>query len=285
MRGAVACPACGGLVFQTDAAICSHCGQPLPPVARDEWQGVRARIVDADPTAAPARDEGGYISGRIIAAEAPPPRRRRGWPPASALKQPLTWAREWPRPRWVGWPLAWALAALATLAIAVTLVGALSTNKQTISPATLRFYRDIDGFFSIGKPEGWRAAAAGDDPFRTTVFTDRTGKASLTLQYSAPSVGSASAAVRTYLELFRDGAPAGTNTQGPDTITLAGETWTQSSVDERNGSGPTVYHVVALASIHGDYTVLIALIDEATVFDVSNARYFQPMLNTLTYLR
>jgi hypothetical protein len=284
MHGAIACPACGRLVFQTDAAVCSHCGQPLPPVARDELQGIRARIVDTDPAAAPAREEWGYITGRIIAAEAPPPQRRRSWPPASALKQPLTWAREWPRPPWVGWPLA-ALAALAMLAIAVTLVGALSTNKQTITPATLRFYRDDNGFFSIGRPESWRAAMYGDDPFRTTVFTDRTGKASLTLQYSAPSVGSASAAVRTYLELFRDGAPAGTNTQGPDMITLAGETWTQSSVDERNGSTPTVYHVVALASIHGDYTVLIALIDEATVFDVSNARYFQPMLNTLTYLR
>src|SRR5258705_4846969 len=125
MRGAIACPTCGGLVFQPNAAICSHCGQPLPPVARDELQGVRARIVDANPAAAPAREEWGYISGRIIASEAPPSKRRRSWPPASALKQPLTWAREWPRPRWVGWPLA-ALAALAMLAIAVTFLGALS---------------------------------------------------------------------------------------------------------------------------------------------------------------
>src|SRR5258707_4631187 len=103
MRGAIACPTCGGLVFQTDAAICSHCGQPLPPVARDEWQGVRARIVDADPTAAPARDEWGYISGRIIAAEAPLPRRPRGLPPAAALQAPLTRARESLPPRSVGW--------------------------------------------------------------------------------------------------------------------------------------------------------------------------------------
>src|SRR5258707_14019602 len=111
MRGAIACPTCGRLVFQTDAATCSHCGQPLPPVARDEWQGGRARIVDTDPAAAPAREEWGYITGRIIAAEAPPPQRRRSSPPASALKQPLTWARERPRPRRGGWPLARALAA------------------------------------------------------------------------------------------------------------------------------------------------------------------------------
>src|SRR5258706_5886041 len=97
MHGAIACPTCGGLVFRTDAAICSHCGLPLPPVARDELQGIRARIVDTDPAAAPAREEWGYITCRIIAAEAPPPQLRRNLPPTMTLQQPLNLARECPR--------------------------------------------------------------------------------------------------------------------------------------------------------------------------------------------
>src|SRR5262244_2625846 len=74
MRGVVACPTCGSLIFQTDARQCAKCGQLLTPHARAEPSALRARVVDsdADATDAPPREEWTYITGRVVTAEKPP---------------------------------------------------------------------------------------------------------------------------------------------------------------------------------------------------------------------
>jgi hypothetical protein len=73
------------------------------------------------------------------------------------------------------------------------------------------------------------------------------------------------------------------NRQGPTSVSLAGETWSQYTGD-LSLSGQTL-HIVLLIAGHAGSTAFVAYLAPKNSFSSDDSQYFQPMLQSFTFLK
>ncbi len=155
-------------------------------------------------------------------------------------------------------------------------------------PSGFTVYREPAGLYQIAYSADWTKTESSQQGVSTAIFTDSsqrsTGLEITPVAVQVPQSGLANLD-DSFITGFANGPANGTitNKQGPSNVTLAGETFVRESADVRV-SGATV-HLVVLAGVHGATTYNIAYFAAAGDFSGADAHFFQPMLQSLTFLK
>lgn len=155
-------------------------------------------------------------------------------------------------------------------------------------PSGFTVYRDPAGLYQIAYSADWAKTESSQQGVSTAIFTDSsqrsTGLELTPVALQVPQSGLANLD-DSFITGFAKGAANATvtNKQGPSDVTLAGETFVQESADVQ-ASGATI-HLVVLAGVHGTTTYNIAYFAATGDFSGADAQFFQPMLQSLTFLK
>lgn len=155
-------------------------------------------------------------------------------------------------------------------------------------PAGFTAYRDPAGLYQIAYSANWTKTESSQQGVNTAIFTDSsqrsTGLEVTPVALQVPQSGLANLD-DSFITGFAKGAANATvtNKQGPSDVTLAGETFVQESADVQT-SGAMV-HLVVLAGVHGTTTYNIAYFATTGDFSGADTQFFQPMLQSLTFLK
>jgi hypothetical protein len=149
-----------------------------------------------------------------------------------------------------------------------------------VIPANYTLYTDSSAGYSVAYPNSWTKHVSKSD----VVFDDNNEPADMLVGWVDANI-SQSEIKSTETQFFKSVAGSGGtyhNVHGPITVTLAGESWTQESADI-TVSGQTVHAIVLMAN-HGSNSYLISYLATKSSFASLNARYFQPMVQTFSFL-
>lgn len=164
----------------------------------------------------------------------------------------------------------------------VTATTPAPSPTATLPPGFSR-YVDPSGAFQISRPTNWTQSVSHGD----LLFDNPTKTADLVIGHVA---GTATSADITLQEtgFFKDiSTSAGGNGsynhfQGPDSVPMAGETWTRESADIPV-RGVTIHAVVNIAN-HNGSSYIIAYGCLKSDFSSLDAHTYQPMLHSFTFL-
>ncbi|HEU0027933.1 MAG TPA: PsbP-related protein [Ktedonobacterales bacterium] len=156
----------------------------------------------------------------------------------------------------------------------------LEAAPTPIVPANYTLYTDSSDGFSVAYPNSWAKHINKSD----VVFIDNNEPADMVIGAVDANVSQSEIkAVET--QFFKSAAGSGGtyhNVHGPVTVTLAGESWTQESADI-SASGQTVHAVVLMAN-HGSRSYVIGYLATKSSFASLDTRYFQPILQTFSFV-
>ncbi len=167
------------------------------------------------------------------------------------------------------------------------------TPPPTPTPAPVTSLKTYQGNgYTIGYPAGWKVTAGNDG---IVSFSDPNGIAylAITSQPNPQSTIPASRLVDTGLQVFKSQAQNYQQVDSAPTTTVAGETWHQGSATgdiTPEGQTSTVpAKVVVLADNHPASTLstrsyTIAYGTGQQIFDLAKQGYFQPMLDSFTFV-
>lgn len=155
-------------------------------------------------------------------------------------------------------------------------------------PSGFTAYHDPAGLYQIAYSADWAKTESSVQGATIALFTESSQSstgleiASITSQIPRSELANLD---DSFITGFAKGAANATvtNKQGPSDVTLAGETFVQESADVRTSSA--MVHLVVLAGVHGTTTYNIAYFAAAGDFSGANTQFFQPMLQSLTFLK
>jgi hypothetical protein len=160
------------------------------------------------------------------------------------------------------------------------------TVTATSAPA-FQTYKDPSGLYSLRVPPAWGNAQNQTASYTLVSFVDPTENDYFQIETpSEPSASSAQALDDAFLGTLAQGSALG-NRQGPQTVQVGGETWTQESGDASptiNGQ-PRALHAVVLCTTHAGHTVIVLYDAPAASFAAADSTAFQPMLASFTFLQ
>ena len=147
-------------------------------------------------------------------------------------------------------------------------------------PAGFRLYTDNSAHVQFVMPHDWIAHGSISASSGLALTSPDLNKAFEVLK--APGTADNGALATAFLDGVAGSSGTVANRVGPTQVSLAGETWAQESADvTRNGE---TVHVVALVASHSGATYLLGYLAPPSVFADANTRYFQPMVQSFTFL-
>ncbi|HEV2238462.1 MAG TPA: hypothetical protein VGR57_17525 [Ktedonobacterales bacterium] len=179
-------------------------------------------------------------------------------------------------------------------------VGTTSVATATPVPPTptaasgFTTYVSPDGVYRLSVPKTWLVTQAPQTTFTATFFADPVTQANVNIEALPPGNDPNEATDRFMSQVGATlanplGTSGGTSALNApataDTTPLAGTLWTRKTATvsvTRAGQAAVSWQVVALATQHGQNTILIAYFAPLAVFAEENAAHFTPMLNSLT---
>ena len=156
-------------------------------------------------------------------------------------------------------------------------------------PSGFTQYTDPGGLFSVGVPSEWTditGQVSGTDSLprgtNFVVFVDEAQAGVLEI-IDEPGDASAITGVETQALTTAARQATLTNQSGPQTITLAGASWTQRTTDATPYSVNQTIHLVIIGTARDHHAVFILYGSEVSAYNRLDATYFQPMLATFTF--
>lgn len=156
----------------------------------------------------------------------------------------------------------------------------LEATPTPVIPANYTLYTDSSAGYSVAYPDSWTKHVSKSD----VVFDDNNEPADMLVGWIDANF-SQSEIKSTETQFFKSVAGSGGtyhNVHGPTTVTLAGESWTKESADI-SVSGQSVHAIVMMAN-HGSNSYIISYLATKSSFASLDARYFQPMTQTFSFL-
>ncbi len=146
-------------------------------------------------------------------------------------------------------------------------------------PASYTQFTDAAAGYSVAYPNTWTRSASGGGV--TIVDLDSGDNLIILALDGAASPSDINAQLTSFLAGSANGG-ALSDIQGPTTLALAGEVWTQESATI-SSQGQVVLQV-ALATNHGAKEYVIGYTAPKASFTSVNNAYYQPILQTFTFL-
>ena len=313
------CPLCGRAARAgAGNERCPSCGVAfvLPPGAsadahQNDTAATRAMVLPPEMVAVPHpaqpkpavwSDPGDGATQPLPAGTFVPPDATLPLPPAPRLTPPAQADAPPPRRGWRRLISAVALiGVLLAVAALTTLTATGALHLPTASPSVrvtptasvpptaprLTTFREGNGLYQVGIPADWPIASASGSTVNPTFFADPQNEASLNIQHlSAASASDPSLLAQRVIATLAGQPDHITNPLGPQMVTLAGSTWTEESADvvpQQSSTGHTL-RVVVLAATHGDQLYLLTYSAPVVSFAATDARAFQPMLASFSFL-
>lgn len=169
------------------------------------------------------------------------------------------------------------------------------TAAPTATPALALF--TLPGLYQISHPQGWVSQQRNDPPKNYfALLTAPTGNASVNLAaQQAAGAGPLDQLDQRYLDQLSQPGSAPTLVGAASSVPVGGQQWTQLTADltlRVDVGQPAQYaHAVVLSTQHGAYVyTIVYLAPSASVaaagpaFTTANQWYFQPMLDSFTFL-
>jgi hypothetical protein len=178
-------------------------------------------------------------------------------------------------------------AARATLTADAIASATPETTATTTVPANFISYTNTTGGYSIAYPNSWtKTASPGASPgtIDSVTLVDTHAAADMIIA-SVDGTFSKSDITSAENQFFKSAAGTGTldKVTAPETVTIAGETWTKREADITT-SGKQALHGVVLVANHGAKAYIIGYLASTDTFPTEDATYYQPMLGTFTFL-
>lgn len=158
-------------------------------------------------------------------------------------------------------------------------------------PVGFKTYTDPGGAFKLFVPTDWSTQTPNtttQSPY-STVFAnpDETGVltvASFNGTFNQSTLATSEKSV--FVGMSRGGGGPGTysHLQGPTTLSLAGEKWTQETADVAVANGTTLHAVVLLAN-HAGHGYAIAYAAKQTSFKSLDTKDYQVMVHSFAFLK
>jgi hypothetical protein len=149
-------------------------------------------------------------------------------------------------------------------------------------PSGFKLYTVSNGTYSLIVPESWDTSGSGAE---TTIESVATG-AFVEIEYlnGVPLNGQQDQTADGFFNSVASAASGSvSNRTGPTSVSLAGETWYQYEADVSIASQSE--HVVLLVGSHDNSSALIAYLAPSDSFSDLDSQYFQPMLQSFTFLK
>jgi hypothetical protein len=165
---------------------------------------------------------------------------------------------------------------------------ATNTPAPTATPAVpagFKLYTDSSNLFQMVVPADWSASGTAVDQ-RGALFTSASQPIAFDAKYVAGATPSSSE-IATLGDTFFTGVAGASGTiahrTGPTPVLLASITWTQFAADVTS-SGVTL-HAVVLVGVHGNNTFVLAYAGLVSDFATLDTQFFQPVLQSFTFLQ
>lgn len=168
---------------------------------------------------------------------------------------------------------------------------ASATATPAAVPAGFKTYTDPGGAFQLYVPKDWTTqppSSTTQSPY-TTLFenSDETGVLTIASISGTFDLSTLSASEKSVFEgMSTGGGGPGTysHLQGPTTVSLGGEHWSQESADIVVAHGTTLHAVVLLAN-HAGHAYVIAYAATQASFKSLDTKDFQVMVQSFKFLK
>lgn len=169
--------------------------------------------------------------------------------------------------------------------IRATLTARPATATATASmPVGFASFTDPGGYYRLNAPTAWKATSTST--YSGWLSSSPIAEVAIASASGSPTSSDIQNAIGQTLKSFSTGAGGSgsyTTTQGPTTVSLAGESWTQEAADV-GVKGVTLHSVVMGATHNGRFYIILYVAPKDT-FDTTDTQSFQPMLNSFTFLQ
>ncbi len=179
--------------------------------------------------------------------------------------------------------------ALLVSRLHLSTANATSTATATATvPAGFKSYTDPGGNFRLVVPADWSTQTPQtSQSLHQTVFASPDNTALLTVAsydatFDQSSFGASEKAIFTGMSTGGGGPGTYSHLQGPTTVSLGGENWSQVSADVLLQHGITLHTVVLLAN-HAGHAYFIAYAAKPANFNNLNAKDFQTMTHSFAF--
>lgn len=167
--------------------------------------------------------------------------------------------------------------------------GPTPTATLPTVPSGFTRYTDPNNLYSMGVPSEWTdvtnqmtGTSGLPSGAHFVVFVDEAQAAVLEI---IDTPGDASAIDGVEQDALSTGNVTLTNQSGPQTITLAGTSWTQRSVDQTSNDNGLTIHLVVIGATHARHVIFIAYGALTSAFENLDQSLFQKALGTFAFLQ